>query len=205
VIDLYTAGTGNGHRAGVALEVFGVEYRVHKLSLQAGDQRKPEFLAINPAGAIPAIVDHDGPGGKPLSLGQSGAILLYLAEKTGKFLPKDPARRAAALQWFMHACTDCAVSAGVLVQYSMNAPDKTPANIEYFEKRLTGFLAPVEKRLEGREYLADELSIADLALYPVYATRKAVIDKAGGLPNLHRWAAALAARPDVAKGMQVSA
>ncbi len=205
MIDFYTAGTANGHRAAIALEELGLAYRVHKLDLKAGDQRKPEFLAINPAGAIPAIVDHDGPGGKTVTLAQSGAILLYLAQKTGKFRPEDPVRRATALQWFMHACTDCAVSAGVLFQYSTFAPDRTPANIEYFEKRLLGFLAPVDQRLEGREYLADEISVADLALYPIYATRKGIIDKAGGFANLHRWGSTLAARPAIAKGMTVSA
>lgn len=205
MIDLYTGPTANGHRAAVALEAFGVPYRAHKMNLQAGETRKPAYLAINRAGAIPAIVDDDGPGGTKITLAQSGAIVLYLAEKTGKLLPKDPVRRAAAMQWFMHACTDCAVSAGVIFQYSTFGPDKTPANIEYFEKRLLNFLAPVDQQLAGRDYLADELSIADLALYPIYATRKALIDKAGGFENLHRWGAAMAANPAVAKGMTISA
>jgi GST-like protein len=204
MIDLYTGPTANGHRAAVALEEFGVPYRAHKMNLQAGETRTPEYLAINKAGAIPAIVDDEGPGGAKITQAQSGAILLYLAEKTGRLLPRDAARRAAAQQWFMHACSDVAVSAGVLFQFSTFAPDKTPAQVEYFEKRLFNFFKPCDDQLAGRDFLADELSIADLALYPVYAVRKAVVDKHGALANLQRWGAAMAARPGVAKGMTVS-
>jgi GST-like protein len=205
MIDFYTSGTANGHRAAIALEESGLPYRTHKLNLQAGDQRKPEYLKINPAGAIPAIVDDEGPGGKPLALAQSGAIVLYVAEKSGKFLPKDPARRAIALQWLLHACSDVAGGSGTLFQLSMVAPEKSAPNVEFFEKRLVNALRAADARLADREYLADEFSVADLALYPVVATRKPVIEKHGGLPNLAKWAERMAARPGVAKGMQVSA
>ena len=205
MIDFYTSGTANGHRAAIALEESGLPYRAHKLNLQAGDQRKPEYLKINPAGAIPAIVDDEGPGGKPLALAQSGAIVLYVAEKSGKFLPKDPARRAIALQWLLHACSDVAGGSGTLFQLSMVAPEKSAPNVEFFEKRLVNALRAADARLADREYLADEFSVADLALYPVVATRKPVIEKHGGLPNLAKWAERMAARPGVAKGMQVSA
>lgn len=204
MIDFYTAGTANGHRAAIALEESGLAYRAHKLNLQAGDQRKPEYLKINPAGAIPAIVDDEGPGGKPLALAQSGAIVLYVAEKSGKFLPKDPARRAVALQWLLHACSDVAGGSGTLFQLSMVAPEKSAPNVEFFEKRLVNALRAADARLADREYLADEVSVADFALYPVVATRKPVIEKHGGLPNLAKWAERMAARPGVAKGMQVS-
>jgi len=204
MIDFYTAGTANGHRAAIALEESGLAYRAHKLNLQAGDQRKPEYLKINPAGAIPAIVDDEGPGGQPLALAQSGAIVLYVAEKSGKFLPKDPARRAVALQWLLYACSDVAGGSGTLFQLSMVAPEKSAPNIEFFEKRLVNALRAADARLAGRDYLADEISVADLALYPVVATRKPVIEKHGGLPNLAKWAERMAARPGVAKGMQVS-
>jgi len=204
MIELYTAGTANGHRAAIALEESGLAYRAHKLDLQAGEHRRPEYLRINPAAAIPAIVDDDGPGGKPLALAQSGAILLYVAEKSGRFLPQDPARRATALQWFMQACSDCAGTSGAIFQLAANAPEKVPANIEFFEKRLIGFLRDADARLAGCDYLADELSIADLALYPIVATRKPLIEKHGPLPNLEAWAARMAARPGIAKGMQVS-
>jgi GST-like protein len=205
MIDFYTSGTANGHRAAIALEESGLPYRAHKLNLQAGDQRKPEYLKINPAGAIPAIVDDEGPGGKPLALAQSGAIVLYVAEKSGKFLPKDAARRAVAMQWLLHACSDVAGGSGALFQLSMVAPEKSAPNVEFFEKRLVNALRAADGRLAGREYLADDISVADLALYPVVATRGPVIEKHGGLPNLAKWAERMAARPGVAKGMQVSA
>ena len=205
MIDFYTAGTANGHRAAIALEESGLAYRAHKLNLQAGDQRKPEYLKINPAGAIPAIVDDEGPGGKPLALAQSGSIVLYVAEKSGKFLPKDPARRAAALQWLLYACSDVAGGSGTLFQLSMVAPEKSAPNVEFFEKRLVNALRAADARLADREYLADEISVADFALYPVVSTRKPVIEKHGGLPNLAKWAERMATRLGVAKGMQVSA
>lgn len=204
MIDLYTAGTANGHRAAIALEESGLAYRAHKLNLQAGDQRQPDYLKINPAAAIPAIVDDEGPGGKPLALAQSGAIVLYVAEKSGRFLPRDPARRAAAMQWLMHACSDVAGASGTIFQLSMAAPEKSAANVEFFEKRLVNALRVADGRLADREYLVDEISVADLALYPVVATRKPVIEKHGGLPHLAKWAERMAARPGIAKGMQVS-
>jgi GST-like protein len=205
MIDFYTAGTANGHRAAIALEESGFAYRVHKLNLQAGDQKKPEYLAINPAGVIPAIVDNEAPGGKPLALAQSGAIVLYLAEKSGKLLPKDPARKAAAVQWLMQACTDCAVTGGVLFQLSNVAPEKSPASIAFLEQRLLKFLSVSEQRLAGRDYLADEYSVADVALYTIVNQRNAALEQAGAFPNLLAWWARVGARPAVAKGMQLSA
>jgi len=205
VIDLYTAGTGNGHRAALALEESGLAYRTHKLNLAAGDQRKPEYLKINPAGTIPAIVDDEGPGGKPLAIAQSGAIALYVAEKSGKLLPKDPARRATALHWLMFACTDCAVTGGTIFQLANNAPEKSPSSVKFLEDRLVGFFRVCDQRLAGREYLADEFSVADLALFPVASMRKAMIETAGGMPNLLAWIARVGARPAIGKGMTVSA
>src|SRR5690349_4379298 len=106
MIDLYAAGTSNGMRARIALEECGLPYTLHKIDLTKGEHKTPSFLAMNPNGQIPVIVDKDGPGGKPLTLSQSTAILLYAAEKSGKFMPKDPAVRAAALQALMNASTD---------------------------------------------------------------------------------------------------
>jgi GST-like protein len=204
MIDFYTAGTGNGHRAAIALEESGLAYRAHKLNLATGDARKPEYLAINPAAMIPAIVDQDGPGGKPLTIAQSGAIALYLAEKSGKLLPKDPARKAAALHWLMFACTDTAVTSGAIFQLANNAPEKSPANVAFLEQRLLGFFGVFDGRLAGREYLADEFSIADIALFPIVNQRKAAVEKAGNMPNLLAWLARVGARPAVAKGLTVS-
>jgi GSH-dependent disulfide-bond oxidoreductase len=201
MIDLYTAGTGNGFRAAIVLAESGLPHRIHKIDLSKGEQKTPEFLARNPAGAIPVLVDSEGPGGKALTLSQSGAIALYLAEKSGKFLPKDASRRALALQWFMQATTDVGPGSSMIFMSGGALPDKSPANTAFFENRLLGFLRHCDRQLAGQDFLAGELSLADLALYPVVASRKALVDKAGDLSNLARWAAAMAARPGVQRGM----
>jgi len=202
VIDFHTNDTSNGQRVAIMLEECGLAYRVHKVDLAGGEQLRPEFLALNPSGAIPVIVDPDAPGGEPLALAQSGAILLYLAEKTGRFMPADPRRRAVAQQWLMHAVSDCAAASGTIYVLSARVPEKSPANVAFFEQRLLRQLRAADARLAGREWLADELSVADFALYPVYAVRKALVDAAGDLPQLTRWGAALAGRPAVARAMQ---
>ena len=204
MIHLYTAETGNGRRASVMLEECGVPYTAHRLDLAKGEQKKPEFLSINPIGAIPAIVDDEGPGGKKTALAQSGAILLYLAEKTGKFLPKDPAKKAEALQWFMQVSTDVAPASGALFYMTSAAPDKTPGNLQFLEERFLGMLRQCDAKLGRTKYLAgDDVTVADLALIPVVAGRKALIDKTQGLANLKRWSGEMMARPGVKKGLQV--
>jgi GST-like protein len=204
MIDFYAWQTSNCQRVAIMLEECALEYRVHKVDLFKGEQHDPAFLRMNPAGAVPAIVDADGPGGAPLTLTQSGAIELYLAEKAGKFIARDPARRAQILQWLMFAVTDCAPASTAMFLLTMLAPEKSPANVSFFEQRLLRFLRVADGRLAGREWLADELSVADFALYPVYATRKAIVDHAGDLPGLTRWGAALAERPGVVKAMRAA-
>ncbi len=205
MIDFYTWQTSNGQRVAILLEECGFAYRLHKVDLSKGEQRNPEFLKLNPAGAIPVIVDAEGPGGKPLTLAQSGAIDLYLAEKAGRFIPADPARRVAAYQWFMQALTDCAPSSTGIFFCTVLLPDKSPANVAWYEKRLMSQFRLADARLAAEEWLAGELSLADFALYPLYAVRKALVDAAGDLPHLTRWGAALAARPAVAKAMEAAA
>jgi GST-like protein len=202
VIDLYLAATANGLRASVALDECGLAYRPHKIDLTKGEQRTPEFLKLNPAGQIPVIVDQDGPGGKPLTLAQSAAIILYCAEKSGKFLAKDGARRALALQWMMQAATDVAPTSGTIFQLEMVAPEKNDLITNHFKKRLLSFFAVCDAQLGNHDCLAGEISVADLMLYPNYSLRKPLIDAAGGYANLHRWGAAMAARPGVQKGMK---
>jgi GST-like protein len=202
MIDLYLAGTANGFRASVALEEAGLPYRVHKVDLAKGESRTPEFLKLNPAGLIPVIVDHDGPGGQPLTLSQSGAIILYAAEKTGRFLPKDPIRRAMAWQWFTQGLSDVAATSGALFRVENSVPEKNAGNTEYFRKRLLGFFSVCDAHLAGRDFLADEFSVAELMLYPNFALRKAMIDQAGGFVNLQRWGAAVGSRPAMQKGMR---
>jgi GST-like protein len=201
MIDLYLAPTANGQRAAVALAECGIDFKPHKVDLAKGEQRTAEFLKLNPAGQIPVLVDQNGPGGKPLTLAQSGAIILYAAEKSGKYLPKDLAQRALALQWFMQGATDVSPTSGAIFQLEMAAPEKNEAITNHFKKRLLNFFGAVDKQLAGREYLAGELSIADFMTYPNYFARKALLDAAGGLENLHAWGRRMAARPGVAKGM----
>lgn len=204
MIDLYLSPTANGFRASIALEEAGLEYRVHKLDLSKGEHRKPEYLSINPAGLIPAIVDHQGPDGKPHTVTQSGAIILYAAEKCGQFIPSDPVRRARAWQWFMQGATDVAATSGALFRVENSLPEKIAANTEYFRQRLLGFFAVCDAHLAAHEYLADEYSIAEMMLYPNFAARKAMIDQAGGFTHLQRWGAAVAARPAVQRGMKAA-
>ncbi len=205
MIELYTAQSSNGQRAAITLEECGLPYRVHKLELMKGEQRTPEFLALNPSGAIPVIVDPDGPGGVSITLSQSGAIALYAAEKTGKFLPRDPARRALALQWLMYAVTDCASASMMVFFESVLLPERLPANLAFCEERMLRFFRVADARLAGREHLADELSLADFALYPIAAVRKPAIDAAGDLGNLTRWMETIGRRPAVAKAMRAAA
>lgn len=201
MIDLYMWGTGNGLRASLVLAETGLAHRVHKVDLTKGEQRTPGFLKLNPAGAIPVIVDQDGPGGKPLTLTQSGAIIVYCCEKTGTFIPTDPLRRAMAGQWFLQAASDIGPTGGTVFQLEVAAPEKSPAIIDFFTRRLIAYFRLVDQHLAGREYLADEVSFADFMLYPNYALRKAMLDAAGGMENLRRWGERMAARPGVQKGM----
>jgi GST-like protein len=202
MIDLYLAPTANGLRAAVALEEAGLSYRVHLVDLAKGEQRSPEFLKLNPAGLIPVIVDDDGPGGNPLTLSQSGAIVLYAAEKSGKLLPRDEAGRAIALQWVMQAASDISGTSNAVFHTELRVPEKSAANLDYQKQRLLAYFAVCDRQLQGRDFLTGELSVADLMLYPNFATRKALLDEAGGLANLQRWGAAMAARPGVARGMR---
>lgn len=203
MIDFFTFATSNGQRAAILLEECALPYRVHWIDLTKGAQKAPEFLKVNPAGAIPVIVDPEGPGGKKLTLSQSGAIAIYLAEKAGRFIPADPVRRLMALQWLLQATTDAARASSAIFLVSTLVPEKIPGNTAFFEQQCLRYLRSADAQLAGREYLADELSIADFALYPVYAVRKALIDQAGDLPHLTRWGRALAARPAVSRAMDL--
>jgi len=205
VIDLYSFGSSNGRRAAVMLEECGLAYRAHSVDLSKGEQRDPAFLAINPVGQIPVIVDSEGPGGAPITVTQSGAILLYLAAKTGRLMPTDPVERVRAVEWVFNAVTDCAGASGSIYAMSARVPDKSEANVRYFEERLLGYLRVAEGALARQSYLAGAVyTIADVALYPVVAVRRALVERAGELPHLVRWADAVGGRPAVARGMQIA-
>jgi GST-like protein len=148
MIDLYTAATMNGRRAALALAECGLAHRFHRLDLQKEDQRKPDFLRINSMGTIPVIVDETGPGDKPIIITQSGAIVLYCAEKSGKLIPRDPQCRVEAFEWFLQAVTDVGPASSALFQLSL-APERRTANSTHFEQRFLTTCANVDKHLEG--------------------------------------------------------
>ena len=195
---LYMAGTGNGRRPAVMLEECGLPYKVTKVDMSKGEHKKPEYLALNPQGTVPVLVDEI----TKTALPQSGAILLHLAEKTGKFLPKDPAQRAKTLQWFMAAQTDAAPSSSAIFYASSALPDKSPANTKFYEDRLLNVFKAFDGQLKTSAYLAGaEPTIADFALITVVAGRQELLDKQSGFDNLKKWAATMKARPAVAKAL----
>jgi GST-like protein len=198
MIDLYLAATSNGRRASIALEECGLAYKPIKVEL--GGTKPVGLLTINPLGDIPAMLDPDGPGGTSVALCQSSAILLYAAEKAGKFLPKDAGARALVYQWLANAITDVGPTSTVVFYLSNSVPEKVASNIKYFEDRLVTFLRHLDRRLGEARFLAGDISVADLALYPSFFIRRPLAE-AKGLKNLLRWADAMAARPGVAKGM----
>ena len=198
MIDLYAAGTSNGMRARIAVEECGLAYRFHPIDIQKGEHKLPGFLAMNPMGQIPVLVDNEGPGGRPLTLSQSTAILVYCAEKSGRFLPRDPAARAAMLQALMSASTDITPMLGALFAV-IRSKDPHGPTADLFRSRVHGYFKVWDDYLGEREYCAgSELTIADLSLYAGYARAKgAVPETCEGLPNLERWAKELGGRPAI--------
>jgi len=198
MIDLYAAGTSNGMRARIALEECGLEYTFHPIALDKGEHKTPQFLAMNPNGQIPVIVDRDAPGGKPVTLSQSSAILIYCAEKSGKYLPQDGAARAAMLEALMVASTDVTPMFGSCFGLMRSKEPHAPS-IQLFKDRLHAFFKVWDDKLAKRKYCAgDEVTIADFSLYAGYARMKSVMpDTLEGLPNVTRWAGEMAARPAI--------
>jgi len=205
MIDLYTWSTPNGRKVSIMLEEAGLAYRVHKIDISKGDQFKPEFVAINPNSKIPAIVDDDGPGGEPLTLFESGALLIYLAEKTGKFLPKDPAARYGVLEWLMFQMGGVGPIFGQVHHFLRAAPEPVAYAIERYGKETRRLYGVLEGRLGKAEYLAGDYSIADIATYPWVARHEWHKVALGDFPNVERWYQVIGARPAVARGMAVPA
>ena len=163
MIDLYFAPTTNGRRALLTLEECELPYQLHHVEL--GKPKPNALLEVNPLGAIPAIIDSDGPGGRRLQLTQSVAIVLYVAEKAGRFVPSDPAGRARVHEWLFHVATDVSPASSSIYYLSNQLPERPTAAIRLFEDRLARFLRNIDHRLEQVEYLAGELSVADLTFF----------------------------------------
>src|SRR5690606_28591413 len=168
MIDLYYWPTPNGHKVTLLLEETGLEYRIHPVNIGSGDQFKPEFLAISPNNKMPAIVDHaPADGGAPQSVFESGAILLYLAEKTGHFLPAAARGRIETLEWLFWQMAGLGPMTGQYGHFSVYAPDRIPYAIERYTREAERLLGVLDKRLAGRAFIAgDDYTIADMAAYP---------------------------------------
>ena len=205
MIDVWTWPTPNGHKVHIALEELGLPYTVVPINIGQGDQFKPEFLAITPNHRIPAIVDSDGPGGKRVELFESGAILIYLSEKTGgRLIPTDPVGRYACLQWLMFQMGGVGPMFGQYNHFANYANDKIPYAIERYTNEVARLHRVLDKRLSEAVYLAgDEYSMADIATFPwIRSPERRQIDLAA-YPHVQRWHDAIAARPAVQRGVAV--
>lgn len=204
MIDVYSWPTPNGHKVHIMLEETGLPYTVHPVNIGAGEQFKPEFLAVSPNNRIPAIVDNDGPGGKPYALFESGAILLYLAEKTGQFMPKDMAGRYKVVQWLMFQMGGVGPMLGQAHHFRTYAPEKIDYAINRYSNEAKRLYGVVDKQLGVTgAYVAGDYSIADMAIYPWFVPferQGIVIDE---FPNVKRWMAEIKARPAVQRGVAV--
>jgi GSH-dependent disulfide-bond oxidoreductase len=202
MIELYTWGTPNGKKVSIMIEEIGIPYEVRPINLQQGDQFKPEYLAINPNNKIPAIIDTDGPDGKPLTLFESGAILMYLAEKTGKLWPKDTRKRYEVIQWLMFQMGGVGPMFGQ-ANYFFRAQEKVPQAIDRFHKEALRLYKVLDQQLASREFLAGEYSIADIATYPWVWRHEMHQIKLEDFPKVKRWYDAISARPAVQRGMAI--
>src|SRR6266849_3228364 len=204
MIDLYTWSTPNGRKVSIMLEEVGLQYFVHPIDISKNQQFTPEFIAINPNSKIPAIVDTDGPGGRPLTIFESGAILMYLAEKSGRLLSHEPVRRMEVLEWLMFQMAGVGPMFGQLGWFKRNAPENQQGLTRYTDEslRLAGVL---DHRLGETEYLAGEYSIADIANFTWVGALAFFNITLDTMPNLRRWQEAIAARPAVQRGLTVPA
>ncbi|MFO7156840.1 MAG: glutathione S-transferase N-terminal domain-containing protein [Pseudomonadota bacterium] len=196
MIDLYYWPTPNGHKITLFLEEAELPYRIVPVNIGKGEQFDPAFLRISPNNRIPAIVDHDPPGGgEPVAIFESGAILLYLAEKTGKFLPKDLRGRFDALQWLFWQVAGLGPMAGQNHHFTQYAPEKIPYAIDRYVRETSRLYGVLNKRLADREYIAGEYSIADMACYPWIVPHEKQQQELNDFPNLKRWFERIASRP----------
>jgi glutathione S-transferase len=200
MIDLYTAATPNGHKVSIALEELALPYTVHAIDLTAREQKRPEFLAMNPNGRIPVIVDR---AAGDFVVFESGAILVYLAEKTGQLLPTDPKGRSLVMQWLMFQMGGIGPMMGQANVFFRYFPEKLPAAIQRYQNESRRLFEVLETRLAQAEYLAGTYSIADIANWAWVRTHDWSGVSVEGLPNLQRWMAALAARPACQRGILI--
>jgi GSH-dependent disulfide-bond oxidoreductase len=204
-IELHFWTTPNGYKVSIALEEMGVPYGIKFVAIGKGDQFKPEFLAISPNNRIPAIVDPEGPDGKPISIFESGAILIYLGEKFGQFYPAHPRQRVAVNEWLFWQMANVGPIFGQNNHFRTYAKEKLPYAITRFVNETHRLFGVLDRRLAGRDFVAGDYSIADMALFPWmrnWDRRGIDIDE---FQNVKRWHDAIAARPAVVKGLAIEA
>ncbi|MBI3371523.1 MAG: glutathione S-transferase N-terminal domain-containing protein [Betaproteobacteria bacterium] len=203
MIDLYTWTTPNGRKVSIMLEECALAYRAHRVDIGKGEQFKPEFLALSPNGKIPAIADADGPDGQPIRLFESGAILVYLSGKTGKFLPQSVRGKYEALQWLMFQMGGVGPMFGQTHHFLRAAPEPVPYAIERYSKETRRLYGVLDKRLAEVPFLATEYSIADIATYPWVARHEWHKVDLAEFPQVKRWYDTIGRRPAVVRGMAV--
>jgi GST-like protein len=203
-IDLYYWSTPNGFKISIMLEECRLPYRVVPVNISKGDQFAPEFLRISPNNRIPAIVDHQGPGGKPISIFESGAILQYLGRKTGKFYPRSERERVEVEQWLMWQVGGLGPMAGQAHHFRLKALEQLPYAIERYTNECHRLYRVMNGRLEGREFLARKYSIADIACVGWVSRWKRHAIDLDEFPNVKRWFERLLARPAVERGMSIN-
>ena len=204
MIDLYSGKTPNGQKIHIMLEETGLDYNTVWINMDTGDQFTPEFLKVSPNNKIPAILDHDGPGGAPISVFESGAILIYLAEKTGQFLPAEPGPRWEVLQWLYWQMGGFGPMLGQAHHFRAYAPQRGETHqyaIDRYTNEAFRLYSVLDKRLSDTEYVAGEYSIADMAIFPWCRLHGRQGQKLDDFPNVKRWFDQVAARPAVARDM----
>jgi len=204
LIDLYYWPTPNGWKVSIALEELGLAYRMIPVNIGRGAQFEPDFLAISPNNRIPAIVDRDPEdGGEPISVFESGAILLYLAEKTGRLIPRDPRGRKQVIEWLMWQMGGLGPMLGQAHHFRAYAPETIPYAIDRYTKEANRLYGVLDKQLEGREYIGGDYSIADIACWPWIVPHERQGQKLEDTPNLHRWFERIKSRPAVQRGHEL--
>ena len=202
-IDLYTWSTPNGRKISIALEELGLPYSVHPINITKNEQFAPDYLKISPNNKIPAIVDPQGPDGRPISLFESGAILIYLAEKTGRLLPAAARARHEALQWLMWQMGNFGPMLGQAHHFRRFAKEQIPYAIDRYSNETRRLYGVLDKRLGQADFVAGDYGIADIAIFPWAARHEWQGIALEEFPNVKRWYDAIAARPAVQKGMAV--
>ena len=206
MIEVYSWATPNGHKIHIMLEECGLAYRAIPVDIGAGDQFAPEFLKISPNNKIPAIVDPDGPDGQPISIFESGAILLYLAAKTGRFLPKDLRGKYETMEWLMFQMGGVGPMLGQAHHFRLYAPEKIPYAIDRYSNEAKRLYGVIDKRLGSHAFVAgSEYTIADIAIFPWLRSWKNQGIELAEFPNVQAWFDGIAARPAVQRGVQVLA